>query len=301
MSSKQISNRLLNLIFYLGLIFLALSLTGIIAPIAVAYGAGMENAQGSTSSISPQERAYSANTKISALINNQSQTRISFGSLTIKEVIGDTSRYYMVHDGLAKSIFITPKVKAGEKIDISIVTSCGKIQDMLLVVSLDPCGAIVIRNTTDRADTTKDLKEASLMLRSMVFGKKGKYDVTDLTSLANGKRNRKAQRSNLFGGGVKTLGQGILLTLDTYNTSYKAFRDLEIRENKVYQYKASGLRGVILEIINRSKKSKEFMGKDLDEIFPGTLITHVKSTFLAPKSSIYAFVVFRDKEDKDGY
>ena len=282
MSSKKISNISLNLIFYLGLIFLALSLTGIIAPVAAAYGAGMESIQSSASSISPQERAYSANMKISALINNQSQTRISFGSFTIKEVIGDTSRYSIVHDGLAKSIFITPKVKAGEKIDISIVTSCGKIQDMLLVVSPGPCGAIVIRDTTDRVDRTKDLKEASLMLRSMVFGKKGKYDVTDLISWANGRRNKRAHGNNLFGGGAQTLGKGVLLTLDASNPSYKAFCDLEVRENKVYQYKASGLRGVILEITNRTKKSRGFLEKDLDEIFPGTLITHVKSTFLPP-------------------
>ena len=70
-----------------------------------------------------QEFNYDPTRTISAIIGNKSQTRISFCKVGIREVVGDNNKFSMVHDTLGMSVFISPKVKLGETINLTITVS----------------------------------------------------------------------------------------------------------------------------------------------------------------------------------
>ena len=89
------------------------------------------------------EFQYNQAKKISATLGTMSQTRISFAPYSIKEIVGDSNKYKIIHDSLGMSIFIIPKVKAGEKIELTIITSGGKTQDFVFDVK-DTQGSVIL-------------------------------------------------------------------------------------------------------------------------------------------------------------
>ena len=54
--------------------------------------------------IHAQEYMYDTSKKIRAQIGTKSQSRISFGSFGIKEVVGDANKYTLIHDSIGGNV-----------------------------------------------------------------------------------------------------------------------------------------------------------------------------------------------------
>lgn len=262
-----------------------------------------------------QEFVHDQARQIALVIGTKSQTRISFGNLGIKEVVGDSNKYTIVHDALGMSIFIMPKVKVGEKINITIISGGGKVQDLSLRVRDGEGGVILIRDNGGDKDienlgisktantsandgvahhkasiSIEKFSEAKEMLKNMVLGIRGKYDVTEL--IENGEKMRCSKclqnriRKNV---GNNNKEEGVLVA--------STLIGLEVRETQVYKYRLAGIKGIVLQIKNNTKKQEVFDDQVLSTMFTGTILTNSESNIIPAKGSIYAFVVMNDKEE----
>lgn len=243
-----------------------------------------------------QEFPHDSHKKITAVIGTKSQTRISFGSYSIKEVVGDSNKYKMIHDSQGMSIFILPKVKAGEKIDITIISSGGKVQDLSLVVKDTEGSVISIGGSKNKANSSVSdvMLEAKEMLKAMVRNKKGKYDVTSFTVLSNTKNCKNCRKNKM----ADKSYSATLVDLRKNNYELSAFSDLEIREIELYNYKLIGLKGLVLEIKNYTSAPIVVTEEDLSKLFKNTLLTSMKYKVIPAKSSVNCYVVLRDIEQK---
>lgn len=206
-------------------------------------------------------------------IGTKSQTRISFRPYTIKEVVGDSNKYKLISSNTGSYVFIAPKAKEGEKIDITIITSSGKAQDISLKIEGGYGKSIII---LDEALHTKYqqgvLEEAKLMVKSMVKGKKSKYDVTDFIA-----------KSILFKGQDP---------------------DIEINKTKLFRYDLYNLIGLVIDIKNIGKDKIECEDISLKSLFnnpllisfsypPNTELTQTKC-IIDKAGSQRAYIVMQD-------
>jgi len=262
-----------------------------------------------------QEFVYDPTRQISALAGTKSQTRISFGNVGIKEVVGDSNKYTMVHDTLGTSIFIMPKVKVDEKINITIISGGGRLQDLSLRVKDGEGGVILIRDksrdrnienlgvsktvNTGSSEGVAHYKasvgiekfsEAKEMLKSMVLGIRGKYDVTELIENGVTLRCSKCLQNRIRKNISKDRKESGVLVAST-------LIGLEVRETYIYKYRLAGIKGIVLEIKNKTKKREVFDNQILSTMFAGTILTNSESNTIPAKGSIYAFIVMNDKEE----
>lgn len=174
-------------------------------------------------------------------IGTKSPTRISFGHHTMKEVIGDSNKYKLISSSTGSFVFIAPKAKAGERIDITIITTNGKAQDISLKIKEGYGESIMI---LDEAVYTKyqqdQAQEAKLMVESMIKGRKSKYDVTDFSD-----------KSLLF----KIVNPSI-----------------EINKTKIFRYDLYNLIGLVIDIKNTSKDKIECENIYLKDLFNNPLL-----------------------------
>jgi hypothetical protein len=110
--------------------------------IIIIFGQGF-NIYADYNYISTKIYHYTPHYRINTYIGLKSQNRINFGNYGIKEIIGDESRYQLVHDSMGNNIFILPKVAIGEIIDITIVSNSNKVQDLSLKI-IDDFGQTII-------------------------------------------------------------------------------------------------------------------------------------------------------------
>lgn len=248
-----------------------------------------------------QEFIHDPYTKLIALAGTKSQTRISFPPYAIKEVVGDSNKYKMIHDASGASVFLMPKVKVGEKIDLTVITTGGKTQDILLNVK-DSEGSVILIKTQENQTSSnpiilklteqinkRKLAEAKKLLKAMSYGNKGKYDVTEFSALKCSSSKRHKHKTDCAGNLITTIKN-----VDEHGMNL----DLEIREKKVYRYKVSQLKGLVLEIKNKTKESSSFREEQLSDLFSGTLLTSIKSNQIQANGVIYAFVVLDDSDEQ---
>ncbi len=256
--------------------------------------------------VQAQEFVYDPTHKILAIIGSKSQTRISFGSIGIREVVGDNNKYSMVHDTLGMSIFISSKVKVGETINLTIISNGGKFQDISLSVKDGEGKVILIRETNKASENTviakisigtQKLNEAKDMLKAMVLGVRSKYDVTTLFEEAKPTPCAKCSSSRVRGNSNRA---GILVAFmpvqDNHNNGKSLVgQGLEIRETHVYKYKLGKIKGIALEIKNKTKEPWQVKTNLLSKMFRGVLLTNIETQVIPANTTIYSFVVMNDE------
>ncbi|MDX1916438.1 MAG: hypothetical protein SFT68_00430 [Rickettsiaceae bacterium] len=239
------------------------------------------------SEVSSQIFFHNKQAKLIAFASNKSQVRISFPPFTIKEVVGDTNKYKIIHDRLGMSIFILPKVGKGEEIDLTIITASGKSQDILLKIKDKVTANSIIIYDKNLSDdplqnrkykiTNQEILEAKKLLKAMRVLKKSKYNVTNF-DLKSSPR----------------LSHNIGYLSDTNN---KESALLEIKASSIYGYKLLGLKGVILEIRNKGNNSIYISEEDISSLFAGVILTSIKSNIIAPKSRTKVYLVLKESEE----
>ncbi len=226
---------------------------------------------------------YDSSKKIVAKIGRESQTRISFGKFGIKEVIGDLAKYTLVHDNAASSVYLIPKVKCGDKIDITVISSSGKTQDLMLevtegrgnviIIDTDFVGAFETENPREAYNKEKQLEEAVLMLGYMAKGAKGKYAIRECKA-AKSPHTASVRRSLSF--------------------SHTTKKDLLITLEREYAFKLYGLKGYVLRIANKSRGAIDLTEDDLNNLFGRIIVSSIKDHNLKPKETTFAYVAVSD-------
>ena len=229
------------------------------------------------------ELDYNAGAKLILEIGYNSHTRICFNPYQISEVVGDNSKFKLIRGVKAKNIFILPKAKEGEVIDITIITNNGKTQDLSFKISNGEGKTIYIKDdTTKNIESLMRLEEAKNMLTVMSRGGNGKYAVKDYTHKGKSKGLLIYPENN-----PKLAGS-------SRDINYYLNRDIEIRENKVYSYNIYKLKGIVINIENKGKSSITFNDKIFANIFAGILIVSLgrnNISDLKPGESLLAYAV----------
>lgn len=184
---------------------------------------------------------YDYSKKYEVSIGSRSQTRISFYPYTIKEIVGDSNKYKIISSNNGSFVFLAPKAKQAEKIDITVIASNGKAQDLLLTVNEGYGKSIIIEDKScNQSSQQRVLDEAKLMLKSMIRGYKSKYDHT------------KFQDKNLLFKGTSP--------------------DIEISKTEVYRYNLYNLIGLVVDIKNKSGHPIECREINLKNLFQNLLL-----------------------------
>ena len=124
----------------------------------------------------------------------------------------------------------------------------------------------------------------------MVLGMRGKYDVTKLGENGVKMRCSKCLQNRIR----KTTGKG---SKEDGVLVASTLIGLEVRETHIYKYRLAGVKGIVLEIKNKTKKLRRFDDQVLSTMFAGTILTNSESNIIPANGSIYAFVVMNDKEE----
>ena len=103
--------------------------------------------------------------------------RITVDPYRILQVTGDDNKYKLRYDHDGQNIYISPTVKVGEKIESSIKTKSGLMQDVVLEVAFIPAQTVFI-NAKSQYASSHSLPEADKMLKDMISGfKDNKYHI----------------------------------------------------------------------------------------------------------------------------
>jgi TraK protein len=229
--------------------------------------------------------------KIKAVLGTKSQTRISMPPYSIREIVGDSNKYKIIHDTLGASIFIIPKVKAGNTIELTIITTGGKTQDFSFDIK-EIEGSTILINSSKLSNnkSINKIEAAKEMIKHMAKRNVGKYYVIDLSNQKSTTNSCKNYR--------KKPTPGVPITCRGAFEMPTAFKGLEIKETHIYGYKLEGIKGIILQIQNTTKKSFEINEEDLRNIFKNALLISLESKTIKPKSFIKALVVLDLKEEE---
>lgn len=254
-----------------------------------------ESANANTELKSQQAKAYDHSAiefehnpyaKIITNIGAKSQTRISFKPYYITEVVGDSNKYKLISGMHASSIFILPKVKAGETIDLTIITNNGRAQDLSLNIDAGSGKTIYIKeDITSKSEAINKLLEAKHMIKVMARGGNGRYAVTDFT--------------------LQGKNKGVLISATNKtdfnhhvdNVTTNIHEDLEIRETKLYSYSLYKLKGLVISIKNNGKSTINFDEHVLSKMFAGSLMVSTSSSGnkdIKPSKTIKAYVVIEE-------
>jgi len=213
----------------------------------------------SQAAMAMQELDFMQGSKIRARIARKELNRIEFGKTGTLEVIGDDSKYKLLADKKASTVFLMPNLPAGEVLELAVINNFGQIADLAL--SIEDIEGQTIRIITDKVTgiIPKDDQEAALMLRNMIADRRGKYYVVDVKRKIESLKARGAQ-------GIK------------------------IEQDKVYQF--GNLIGARLKVTNlSSKKAVELKESDFEGLFDLSFATSIDSKVLLPKKTGFVWIV----------
>ena len=221
------------------------------------------------SSYASTEFTFTANKKIEAVIATGELNRIQVTNGEIMEVIGDENKYALYWSGDWRNLFIKPKVEVGETIELSLITACGKAQDIrftvgdvasqTIFINMDNNSTPGVSSTSSSFDQLADWQlklEISSIMRAMIDGIKGKYYVI------NAKR--------------------ILL---------KTGQQL-ITQEKAYRYKE--LSGAVLSIKNLASQPLVLLESDFKKLFKNCIAINLGATVVKEGELAQVFIITRE-------
>lgn len=215
-----------------------------------------------------QEFIYKPHSKIKARISQSKANRIEFGKLAIRQIIGDESQYQIITDLLSHTIFLIPKGKVGEVIELSLINNAGTVVDLQLIPDEKLEGQVIsivtsqdnISQRTSSSTLKPEEQEIAQMLRSMLVDRKDKYYVVPV------KRSIR---------GLEDIG-------------------LKIQQDRLYRY--GDLMGARLQITNlRSKESLELQEADFSKLFERTIATYIDHKILPAKGKALVLIIARER------
>lgn len=198
---------------------------------------------------------------ITAPISKGGINRISAFPYHIKEIIGDKSKYEFLSSGDGSNIFIVPKVKLGDQLELAVITSNGSIYDLLLEVQKDSAPTIHLKalkeNHSRYLSYNKTDEQVLKMISHMSSGNYGNYHV----------QNTHRNIANNLG--------------------------LRIRQTQVWRF--DNLIGAVINIRNLSRNTKSLKENDFKSLFKQTkAISIIGGNILSSWTSSKLLVVAED-------
>ena len=233
--------------------------------------------------------------RIRAILSSSSINRISFDKSPIAQIVGDESEYSVLTDDMGINIFLIPKVPAGEKIELTLISTTGAIADLTLHVA-DISGQVIEigkgTSTGELLEHEKDsMNEIANMLRYMIKDEPGKYYIKQvkrkITSI-------KAQIvSNLNNANAANAANAInptnINTLDVSNA------ELDIIQDRSYRFgNLSGARLVVKAKNLAKKKSVSLSETDFKPLFEGVRAVSITNKILSPGNSSFVYVIAQE-------
>jgi len=169
-------------------------------------------------------------------ISKSGNNRITASPYRIKEIIGDISRYELIHDK-SGNVFIIPKVDIGYVIELTVVTTDEKIWDLALEVRNIESKAIILRSEKS-SNSLQEQKEQSRMIdmfKSMMSNNEAGYYVQNINRLIPNKSDA-----------------SVLLT-------------------QIKTYRLEHLTGLVISIHNNGTETKLLSEGDFSKLFKGTM------------------------------
>lgn len=209
---------------------------------------------------------YSINpqAKLSAVIAESVASRIEFGLLGFREVIGDESKYTFITDHNHKNIFLTPKVPAGEHITLALVNKAGEIVDLVLSVQKTDSQVIKIDKKIFDQDysTNKRSKEVISMIKAMQkdIDSDGKYYVL---------------------GGARDILHNI--------------EGINLVQDRTYRF--GELIGSRIVVTNLNKSIKELRVQNFRNLFEGSIAVSIQKKVLRPNEKCFVYTVAKEQLD----
>jgi len=206
-------------------------------------------------------------TQLILQISSVGINRISFAPERITKIIGDTLNYSSLLTDKGSELFLTSKLPAGNKFNISVILASGEVIDITaqIVESLQPKIVKLLFSKSFNA-LTQQQEEARLMIKAMEQNNKGKYYVE---SVKNTKFIVADKHKSLKG-----------VTLEHYCS-----------------YKFADLQGVCLELTNQNKNVINLDAKIIAQEFENVESLAIRHSTLKPKSKTQLFIVFRGGQD----
>lgn len=246
--------------------------------------------------IAATEFEFNPSKKIKSNLGNKSQTRIDFSPHYIKEIIGDASSFIAAHDSKGKFVYLLPKLPVGEKINLSLITTSGKAQDFEFKVTEDEGKAIIVTSKEITGDNlVLEDHELKSLLNAMIANSQGKYYVQDFT-VKTKKSKSKCSNCQVKKRSNPKYVKGILLE---QNKLSKLFKELEIREQKIYTYDLLKLKGIVLEVKNLSRNKQIINEKYFAEMFSSAVLVSLQKQELLPKENSKVFIITKSSEGTD--
>ena len=217
-------------------------------------------------SYASQNFMFSEAKKIEAVISEVELSRIAITGGEIMEVIGDESKYSLYWSGDWRNLFIKPKVEAGERIELSLIASHGKAQDIGFNVAAVSGQTIFINMGNSARDSSNSLvsipdprlkSEIASMMRSMIEGVKGKYYVV---------------------GNKRVVKQS---------------KELLIKQSASYRFR--DLSGAVLLVKNLTSKPLTLNEPDFKNLFSRPLAINLSSNVLKKGETTSVYIITREE------
>lgn len=197
---------------------------------------------------------------ITAPISKGGINRISAFPYHIKEIIGDKSKYELLSSDDGSNIFIIPKVKLGDKLELAVITSNGAIHDLLLTAGKDSVPAIYLKPFTQE---------------------KSRH-------LSQNKANEQNQILKM----ISHMSCNHHSTYYVQNTNRNITNNLRLKLKQTKIYRFGNLVGAVIDVRNLSRSTKLLKENDFKSLFQRTkAISITGGNILSPQASSKVLIV----------
>jgi len=197
---------------------------------------------------------------ITAPISKGGINRISAFPYHIKEIIGDKSKYELLSSDDGSNIFIVPKVKLGDKLELAVITSNGAIHDLLLTAGKDSVPAIYLKPFTQE---------------------KSRH-------LSQNKTNEQSQILKM----ISHMNSDHHNSYYVRNTNRNIANNLGLKLKQIKTYRFGKLVGAIIDVHNLSRSTKLLKENDFKSLFQRTkAISITGGNILSPQASSQVLIV----------
>lgn len=190
---------------------------------------------------------------ITAPISKGGINRISAFPYHIKEIIGDKSKYELLSSDDGSNIFIIPKVKLGDKLELAVITSNGAIHDLLLTAGKDSVPAIHLNSSTPNYSR----------------------------HLSQNKANEQSQILKM----ISHMSANHLNSYYVQNTNRNIANNLGLKLKQIKTWRFGKLVGAIIDVHNLSRSTKLLKENDFKSLFQRTKAISITGSNILPSQA----------------
>ena len=190
---------------------------------------------------------------ITAPISKGGINRISAFPYHIKEIIGDKSKYEFLSSDDGSNIFIIPKVKLGDKLELAVITSNGAIHDLLLTAGKDSVPAIYLKPFTQEQSR----------------------------HLSQNKANEQSQILKM----ISHMSANHLNSYYVRNTNRNIANNLGLKLKQIKTWRFGKLVGAVIDVRNLSRSAKLLKKNDFKSLFQRTKAISITGSNILPSQA----------------